>query len=255
MDGDLDPAALLAACRDADAGRRRDAYRRLGVLLVRIARSRLRGGPELAPLAEECAQEALVAIWQKVEAEQGPDAPERFIGWCAAITVHKVYDALRRQGYVSGSGGQSGDPSGRQTSEQPGNQSSGRMAGHGKRIPPALLASLEALAGEGDSPTSAESWLPDPEALHPEAEALRRAAFARLLLAVRDHPKLSDHSRAILARGFLAEATDAELAAGLGISRPNVQVIRSRNLGKLREDAAFVAELRGWYGDGEAGRE
>ncbi len=214
MRDDLDPAALLAGCRDRDPGRRRDAYHRLGVFLVRVAGTRLQGRPELAPLAEDCAQEALVSIWRKVEAGQGPDAPERFLGWCAAIAVHKVYDALRRQGHVSG-------------------------GEHLKRVPPALVASLEALAagddrsGEGASGPAIEPA--DPAAVHPEQAALDRAALVDLVRTVQHHPRLSEHSRRILLQGFLAEATDGELADELGVSRANVQVIRSRNLAKLRE--------------------
>jgi RNA polymerase sigma factor (sigma-70 family) len=224
MRDDLDPAVLLANCRERDPRRRRDAYHGLGIFLARIARARLQGRPELAPLAEDCAQEALVAVWRKLEAGQGPDAPQRFLGWCAAIAVHKVYDALRRQGHVSG-----GDQL--------------------KRVPPALVASLEALAagdeGGGQAAAGPAFELADPAAASPEQAALDRAALAGLVATVRNHRRLSEHSRRILLQGYLAEATDAELAEDLGVSHANVQVIRSRNLKKLREDRGLQAALRG----------
>lgn len=224
----IDPKALHAACRSADPEEQRAAYRELGDFLLRIAAARLRSKPELAARAEECAQEAIVTIWRKLEGGQGPAQPSRFLSWSASIAVHKVFDELRRLGYSN--------PPGPGAAPAPG-------TGRTKRVPHAHQASLEALLDDPERP----GRLPDAAALDPAASTEERAAFAGLLLEIRDHPKLSDHSRRILTQGFLNELDDGELAALLSLGRPNVQVIRSRNLKKLREDEGFLAAIRAHY--------
>jgi RNA polymerase sigma factor (sigma-70 family) len=217
-----DPALLHAACLAENPETRQAAYRELGDFLLRITNARLRSKPDLAARAEECAQEAIVTVWQKLEAGQGPEKPERFVSWAASIAVHKVFDELRRLGYT---GAQLREP------------------GRTKRVPHAHQASLESLLDDPDRPAR----LADATALDPEASVEDRADFASLLLAIRNHPKLSDHSRNILVKGFLAELDDGELAEHLSLGRPNVQVVRSRNLKKLREDQGFLDAIRAYY--------
>ena len=222
MTTERDPALLHAACLAKNPETRQTAYRELGDFLLRITHARLRSKPDLAARAEECAQEAIVTVWRKLEKGQGPDKPERFLSWSASIAVHKVFDELRRLGYT---GAQLQD------------------LGRTKRVPHAHQASLDSLLDDPDRPAR----LADAAALDPASSVEDRADFASLLLVIRSHPKLSDHSRSILALGFLAELDDGELAERLGLGRPNVQVIRSRNLKKLREDRRFLEAIRAYY--------
>ena len=254
MRDELDAARLYAACASTEPAERRDGYRRLGTFLARVVRARAAGQADALPLAEDCAQDALVAIWRKIEDGHGPDDPARFLAWSAAIAIHKLYDALRRKGYTSGPAPAAGEPEHGGTPEGAGAVETSRVRVTAaapsirlKRVPPAWQTSLDALLeGAGDA-AGGPLDLPDPSADHPETETVARAGFARLVLAIGDHPQLSDDSRQILVRGFLADATDAELADRLGVSRSNVQVIRSRNLTKLRHDDDLVARLRAWY--------
>jgi len=230
----LEPQALYCACRSGDSIERADAYQQLGQFLLRVALSRLHSKPDLHPHAQECAQEALVAVWQKLEAGQGPDTPARFLSWCAAIVIHKVYDELRRLGYSLSS--EEIDP------EEAAPQRK-------KRVPQDKRESLEQLVehDEGTGVPWAER-IADPHAADPEADTLQREGAVGLLLGIRKHPRVSEESTTVLMCGFLAGLADAELAARLGTSKSNVRVIRSRDLSKLRDDADFIAQLRSYYG-------
>lgn len=227
----IDPVLLLDACRQGQPAARRAASGQLGGFLLRVAAERLRSKPDLAEQAEDCAQEALVAIWRKLEAGGGPDRPERFLSWSAAVVVHKVYDLLRRQGY--------GRPAAASLAVDP-------IPERVRRVPRAAQLSLEAL-GADSADSGPRRRLPDPSALDPEAEAGEREAFAALLVGAREHARLSEDSKRVLGEGFLDERDDDELARSLGTSRANVHVIRSRNLAKLRGDTAWMAQLRRFY--------
>jgi RNA polymerase sigma factor (sigma-70 family) len=230
MRDDQDARQLYQRCISNDPAALRVAWADLGAFLLSVTRSRLRSKPELVGMDEDCAQEALLAAWRKLEAGNGPQ-PERFLSWAATIAIHKTYDALRRRGYRLGE---------READAAPGRR---------KRIPPALLASLEALTG-ADDPTTAPLRLADERAIDPEDKAGRSEAFARLALELGRHPKLSDASRTVLGEGFLGDQEDDELARMLATSRANVQVIRSRNLTKLRTDAPLLERLRAFYEGG-----
>ena len=231
MRDDRDSLELHRRCTVDDPAARHAAWEDLGRFLGRVARSRLRSKPELDGLDEECAQEALLAVWRKLEAGQGP-RPERFLSWSATIVIHKTYDALRRRGYRPG-------------------ESEDSAPGLRKRIPPKLLDSLEALTG-ADDPLATPLRLADPRAVDPEDVAGRSEAFARLALELGRHPKLSEASRTVLTEGFLADREDADLAELLETTRANVQVIRSRNLSKLRADEDLLTRLRAFYDDESA---
>lgn len=240
-----DAQILYWTCRSEERAERANAYQQLGEFLLRVALSRLQSKPELHPHAEECAQEALVAIWQQLEAGQGPDRPERFLSWCASVVIHKVYDELRRLGYTAGEG----DAGHGEVETQPAvrgvlSPSKGRT----KRVPKEEQESFEQLVTHDDGTTV--PWaerVADQQAEDPEAHVVEREGLVRLLLGIRDHPHLSDDSRKVLIFGFLAELTDDQLATRLGTSKSNIYVIRSRNLGKLRNDSEFVAQLRSHY--------
>lgn len=87
---------LYHRCCSTDAGTLNAAFQELGLVLLRIACARLRDQPYLSHVAEDCAQQALVTIWRKLHAGQGPERPEWFTTWCASIVIHRVLDEQRR---------------------------------------------------------------------------------------------------------------------------------------------------------------
>lgn len=232
MASTLDPHTLYRACRSVDRAERAAAYQQLGEFLLRVALSRLKSKPDLHPQAEECAQEALTAIWQKLEAGQGPDTAGRFLSWAATIVIHKVFDMLRREGFPLRS--EETDP--------------GEIPGRKKRVPRRQQESFEQLVEYEDGP--GDPWqeqLPDPQPSDPEIDFLQREGAIELLLGIREHPHVSDDSKIVLLDGFLADMADEELASRLNTSRSNIRVIRYRNLNKLRDDVEFLANLRPYY--------
>ncbi len=236
MSSDFDSNVLYQACRSTDTQERTDAYQQLGEFLLRVAHSRLRSKPDLHPRAQECVQEALVTVWQKLEASDGPDDPERFLSWSASIVIYKVYDMLRRLGYPTSSG----SPEDSDAAEE--------AIRRKKRVPKERQESLEQFISYDDGTgVPRGERLPDPETVNPEDHIVDQDSLIELLLGIRDHERLSDDSKEVLMRGFLAGDTDDELAGRLDTSKSNVYVIRSRDLSKLREDDEFMTQLQTYY--------
>ena len=185
MTSTLDPQNLHRACQSQHEAERTQAYQQLGEILLRNALSRLHSKPELHSHAQECTQEALVAIWNKLEAGLGPDQPQQFLSWCAAIVIHKVYDELRRLGYAIGSGG---IDQAETTSPLPPRRT--------KRVPQSKQESLEQLMDHEDGATV--PWaerIADPQVVDPESNVLIQEEVADLIVAIRHHPRLSDDSK------------------------------------------------------------
>jgi len=237
MGSTLDPQLLHHSCCSMDRAERADAYQQLGEFLLRVAHSRLRSKPDLHPRAEECAQEALVTVWQKLEAGQGPDDPERFLGWSARIVIRRVYDMLRRLGFSTSSRDIDGEEA-----------ETRATALRRKRVPREKQESFEQLDAYDDGTTAPrEERVPDAMVVDPEANVLEREGLIELLLGVHDHQRLSNDSKQVLMYGFLEGLTDEELASRLNTKKSNVHVIRSRDLSRLRDDTDFMEQLRDHY--------
>lgn len=89
--GSADEAKLveLVASRDADA--LDEIYRRHGAACYRLARQVTMS----ATLAEDCVQEAFLALWRRPEAYR---ASQGALGtWLLGLTHHKAVDAVRRE--------------------------------------------------------------------------------------------------------------------------------------------------------------
>ena len=72
------------------------AFQELGAFLLRVALARLKDQPHLAHLAEDCAQQALLIVWRKLQAGHGPARTEWFLTWSAGIVIHRLLDERRR---------------------------------------------------------------------------------------------------------------------------------------------------------------
>ena len=210
-----------------DPAARDTALQTLGGWLRRLALRRLGSQPTLA---QDCAQEALVAVWRQRMQVRYPAA---FLGFCAKVLNGVIVDALRREG-------------GTHASADPADLVGRRW----KRVPAGLRVPLDDLPG-GQDGTPGEERLPDTETPAVEQQVVTRLLSADVIhrvMAAMARNDLSDDSRAVIAGGFLLEKNDGELAAELGTTRNNVQVIRHRDLRTLRQDAALLADLGAWLG-------
>jgi RNA polymerase sigma factor (sigma-70 family) len=201
------------------------AWQSLGAWLYRLAAYQFSSQPALA---EECVQEALVDIWRTLGRVRQPAA---FGAWCARILNRRIVDARRRQG-----GARPAD------AQQP---STPRRT---KRVPPEMQVSLEGLL-DADSAESGDERLADGNAPPVEevvgARQLSQEVLRQLLHGV-IHTALSENSRTVLSSGFLLQMEDAELAAEMNTSRGNIQVIRHRDLEKLRANDDLRQAMADW---------
>jgi RNA polymerase sigma factor (sigma-70 family) len=212
---DTDAEGLLKACCSRSPPEQAEAFARLGRRLYEVAWRQVRGDPRLEHLAEDCAQEALVTIWRRLEAGQGPERAASFLHWAAVIVTNKVREEIRRL-----------DPT--------------PAARPARRVALRLQTSLD--AGAGDQKLPLAETLADDQA-GPEA-ALRQRELLDLLAEIRTTTAISDASRTVLLKGYIEGWDDAELAAHLGTTRANVHVIRCRDLARLRDLPAFMQQLR-----------
>lgn len=209
-----DSEALHARCSAQDPVERRAGLQELGRLLYRITWARVKDQPSLRGSAEDAVQEALVTIHGKLVEGEGPQ-PGSFVSWSARIAVNKLLDEIRRLEPRSG-------------------------PGRSKRVARSRQESLDAPRDEDGQPLG-ES-LADPRSQEAD-DALAAGELRALLMEIRDIEAVSEQSRTVLLYGFLGEEDDAALAARLDTSRPNVHVIRCRDLAKLRDDESFMRRL------------
>jgi RNA polymerase sigma factor (sigma-70 family) len=218
----LDAEQLLSACQSSDERLRADAFQRLGQLLYRVLLREVGGGdPRVAHLAEDCAQEAIVAIWQRLESGHGPDHPASFVGWSARIAVNKLRDAQRRL-----------EPQAR--------------VRRSKRV--GLSRQVRLDAPEGEEGRAMSERLAD-DGTHESDAALGTEELRELLFGIRDLGIVSESSKTVLLRGYLGGWDDLELADSLRTTKNNVHVIRCRDLAKLRGDPGFMRRLHDGLGD------
>lgn len=212
---DSEALALYRACAFGTRSEQVAAFERLGRLLYEIAWRRVRDDPRLEHLAEDCMQEALVTIWRRLQAGQGPDRPASFIHWAATIVLNKLREEIRRL-----------DPA---TAVRP-----------AKRVALRLQTSLD--APETPEGLPLVETLPDRGA-GPE-ELLQRQELIRLLDEIRTTTAISEPSRIVLLKGYIEGWEDAELAEFLATTTANVHVIRCRDLAKLRRQPEFMRRLQ-----------
>lgn len=78
----------------------------------------------------------------------------------------------------------------------------------------------------------------------PEHRITLDEANAELLLAIQDHPDLSDDAKTTLIQGYIFEKSDQEIADMLEKKPANIRLIRHRSLVRLRNDDDFCTRLR-----------
>lgn len=90
----MDSQDLYAACGSTDTAVQQDAYRELWEYLYRVAYQLTYRQPDAAPLAQDCAQLALVRVYEQRETCLEPRA---FRAWARRIASNLVIDELRRR--------------------------------------------------------------------------------------------------------------------------------------------------------------
>ncbi|MEZ4664592.1 MAG: sigma-70 family RNA polymerase sigma factor [Caldilineaceae bacterium] len=90
-----DPLSLYAVCTSADPDECRAGLRKLAAFLYPVARLRLNAELYDDFAVQECTQNALVAIYLRLQKQQGPDAPAAFCAWAARIVINKCLDRIR----------------------------------------------------------------------------------------------------------------------------------------------------------------
>lgn len=212
----VDAERLLRACQSGAEPDRAEAYQQLGEILYRALVPRAGRDPRTRHLAADAAQEAIVTVWQHLDAGRGPSRPASFVSWSVRIAINKLRDAQRRL-----------EPHART-----------RVS---KRV--GLSRQVRIDADPGDEGHALAERLPDSAAADvasgPQRDELREAILGLQGLSV-----ISENSKTVLLLGYLCDWEDEELAAHLDTSKNNVHVIRCRDLAKLRDDEAFLARLR-----------
>lgn len=206
---------LHAACTAETLQEREAGFKELGRLLYTVLWRRTAGNPRLEELAADCMQESLLVIWRCLDEDRGPEHPDRFVGWCSAIALNKLREALRRL-----------EP-----------KTTGRRS---KRVAQSRQTSLERARHPDGRSLSAS--LADAAPDLDETQSYRE--LRALVQEIASIEAISENSRLVLLKGFIEGWDDAELAAHLGTSRANVHVIRSRDLAKLRKAAGFLDRLK-----------
>ena len=180
-------------------------FQQLGNCLLPVVRRQLNQTWYDHTVVEDCVQDALRDIWRAMKQGNGPQSPDTFWAWTIKIAQRRGLDKVR---YLRR----------RQTEALP--------------------------SEENGDVTPSKPIAPTLPHEHPETQFLLDESLITLVLSIRNHPKLSDKSKAILIEGFLFEKTDLELAQVLLTPQSNIRLIRHRNLEKLRGDSDFLAALQ-----------
>lgn len=198
--------ALYERCCSPNPHTCSDAFQELGTFLLRVAHARLKDRPYLAHLADDCAQQALLIAWRKLQDGRGPAHPEWFLTWCASIVIHRVQDELRR-------------------------------------TTRSRLDSLDELAEDGEPQLRGREPEQGTEIVDADLSFATTADRDRFVALIENHPDLSPEAKLVLLHGYLLEQDDQEIAGQLGKSRATVRVLRFRGLNLLRRDHAFMAQV------------
>lgn len=89
-----DSATLYAGCRSQDPAAQTAAYNHLWAYLYRVALRVVRNQPDPESLAQDCAQNALITVYERIETCHGPDS---FKGWARRIAFNESISELRKR--------------------------------------------------------------------------------------------------------------------------------------------------------------
>ncbi|MCE7939295.1 hypothetical protein DCC79_15915 [bacterium] len=217
-----DAGRLYAACVSPREAERVEAFETLGRWLYRALWRHVQGDPRLDHLAADCAQDALVTIWEQLAAGRGPEQPASFLGWSVRIATNKLVDEMRKL-----------EPTPR--------------VNRSKRVALSQQVRLDVPEAEGgaDGRTLGDRIA---DAAAPALED--RMAYVELHALLNEIHRIrsvSANSKTVLLNGFLDGWDDAELAEHLATSARNVHVIRCRDLAKLRQEGDFMQRLRRFF--------
>lgn len=231
----IDAARLYSACQSQVPAVRNAAYQRLRhYLRVKLNTPKfvLFLAKAVSEEREDCLQEALEAIWQQLQHNSGPNAPDKFLAWATKILSNKVVDWHR----------QSGDRAKPKVAETDhsaafAQQRLTRKPVGSRRIPYHCQVSLEALYEQGDKAGVAYAErLADPTAINPAQASESQEYLYTILTEIFSASALNNGEIAVLQYGYLHEQNDHELAEQLHKSIITIRVMRKRALDKLRSN-------------------
>jgi RNA polymerase sigma factor (sigma-70 family) len=204
---------LYTACRMNGTPRQRQAFEELWRYLYGVACYRVGGNEDLA---EECAQRALVKVWEKLDQCRDPGS---FLKYAAMILLNEVRAEWKK--------GARRVPVEREWAE-----------GDDKRWERREWSEAEMSGGderEGESILQAGQSTPVPM---PEDEVLREDIRTQLVEIVKECVN-SARQQAVIIELFLRERGVKEVAELLDTTPSNVYTLKSRALAKLRKCSAF----------------
>lgn len=235
----MDAVALYFACQSENEQVRDHAYHRLRQYLatkLKSPRFSVTLARAVAEEAEDCLQEAVMAIWQQLQRGVGPQKPDKFLAWAAKILAHKVTDCNRWAG-------------GR-TKHRPKStrlQRSRKLIGC-KRIPRRCCVSLETLyESRDDSGISLAESLADPTAINPAQAAERQELLGSILTEIFIGSPLNHGEKDVLRGGYLQEQNDDELSRHFQKAIPTIRVTRKRALDKLQSNAYLLHQVNDFF--------
>ncbi len=190
----LDAQILYNACRGADDAAQAVAYRNLWQHLYRVAHYLVANQRDASDLAQDCAQNALVRIHQRIHECHEPAA---FLGWAQRIVSNITIDELRRRKrFTTFEAGETGDEN-------------------------STFAAIASLLDQPEASVLNRLQIDDLRQLiiqAPISDRSRRVVIGRFFDGVEDD-ELAQHESRISAELVLAS---------------HVQVTRAKNLTKLR---------------------
>lgn len=195
------------ACCAAGTLSQRRALEELHRYLYSVARHYTHGD---TPLAEDCAQEALVNAWQHLAQVQDPGA---FMRWASMIVYHQVVRKLKEGTQVVDNAGE--------------NFRQSREISETDLASPATAPGDDELTASQDQPTRIEPGT----SMTPQLRAK---------LEVVIHQCLGGQQPDVIIGLFLDDKTAKEVADELGTTPANIWVLKSRGLQKLRECQDFL---------------
>ena len=242
----IDAAALYFACQSENDRVRDHAYHRLRQYLatrLKSPRFPVTLASNVAEEAEDCLQDAVMAIWQQLQRGVGPQKPDKFLAWAAQILANKVTDCNRLAGDRTKHRAKSHDKPNKPTLLQPSRKPIGC-----KRIPRRCCVSLATLyESRDDSGISLAESLADPTAINPTQAAERQELLGSILTEIFIGSPLNHGEKGVLWSGYLQEQNDDELSRHFQKAIPTIRVTRKRALDKLQSNAYLLHQVNDFF--------
>jgi len=208
---------LYQACGHQDGAIREHAFTELWAYLYPIAFQRA----EDAALAQDAAQQTLLAVWEKLTQCRDPHS---FLNWATMIVINQVRGAFRQASMVV-----------------PGKGEGETVEGEAPRRQRREVLMTDLRSPDRDRERE-EDEFELVEEVGPDQALLRRESQARLVAAL-ERTLRSPQQRRVIIGLFVEEKGVLELARELDITPANVYTLKSRALARLKGDRDFMETL------------